>query len=207
MKEAEIPENIYPEFARMLGRSEKESLLKQRGTVVWFYGLSGSGKSTLANAFERRLHGRGVLTQILDGDNIRSGLNRNLGFSDEDRAENIRRIAEVAKLFLNAGVLTLASFITPTRELRDLARRIVGEEDFLEVYVRASFETCAQRDVKGLYAKAASGKVANFTGKDSGFEEPENPDLLLDTESHPIEDCLESLEAVLVAQNKLVSVG
>lgn len=192
-----IPENIHPEFARMLGRSDKESLLGQRGIVVWMYGLSGSGKSTIANAVERKLHAAGRLTQILDGDNIRSGLNRNLGFTDADREENIRRIAEVAKLFLHAGVITLTSFITPRRVLRDLARSIVGPDDFIEVYVRASFETCAQRDVKGLYAKAASGQVANFTGKDSGFEEPAAPDLILDTETLSLDSCVATLVARL----------
>ena len=177
----------------MLGRDAKEGLLKQRGLVVWLYGLSGSGKSTLAIALERRLHDSGVFTQILDGDNIRSGLNRNLGFSDDDRAENIRRIAEVAKLFANAGIVTLTSFITPKSELRALAREIIGPDDFLEVYVRASFETCASRDPKGLYAKAAAGEVKQFTGKDSGFEEPESPDLLIDTESMTIETSVDQL--------------
>ncbi|MEM7145432.1 MAG: adenylyl-sulfate kinase [Verrucomicrobiota bacterium] len=185
---SDASEHIYPEFERMLGREDKESLLKQRGRVFWMYGLSGSGKSTLANALERRLHGEGVMTQLLDGDNIRSGLNRDLGFSDEDRLENIRRIAEVAKLFKEAGVVTIASFITPTEELRALARSIVGDEDFREVYVKCSFEKCAERDVKGLYAKAASGEVKQFTGKDSGFEEPESPDLMIDTESESIEE-------------------
>lgn len=184
------PENIHPEFARMLGRRAKESLLRQRSIVVWFYGLSGSGKSTIANALERKLHASGYLTQILDGDNIRSGLNRNLGFTDADREENIRRIAEVAKLFLNAGIITLTSFITPRRELRERARSVIGAEDFVEVYVRASFETCARRDVKGLYAKAAAGNVTNFTGKDSGFEEPEAADLILDTETTALDDCV-----------------
>jgi len=170
----------------MLGRADKERLLAQRSVVVWFYGLSGSGKSTIANAVERALHAQGRMTQILDGDNIRTGLNNNLGFSDADRAENIRRIAEVAKLFLNAGVITLTSFITPRRDLRQLARSIVGPEDFIEVYVRASYETCASRDPKGLYAKAAAGNVAHFTGKDSAFEEPAPDDptvLVLDTEA------------------------
>ena len=183
----------------MLGREDKQRLLKQRGCVVWLYGLSGSGKSTLANALERRLHAEGVLTQILDGDNIRSGLNNNLGFSDEDRAENIRRIAEVAKLFRDAGIVTLASFITPTNALRQSAKEIVGE-DFLEVYVRCPFETCAERDVKGLYAKAKAGGVKNFTGKDSTFEEPDSADLTIDTESQPE---TESLELLYNAVSKL----
>ncbi|KAF0093185.1 MAG: adenylylsulfate kinase [Puniceicoccaceae bacterium 5H] len=195
----EMAENIYPEFERMLRREDKERLLGQRGVVVWLYGLSGSGKSTIANAFERLLHSRGKLTQILDGDNIRSGLNSNLGFTDEDRQENIRRIAEVSKLYLNTGVITLCSFITPRRELRRAAKEIVGQGDFVEVYVRASFETCAERDPKGLYAKVQAGQVANFTGKDSMFEEPEadEADLILDTEAHELPVCVEQLEQFL----------
>lgn len=181
----------------MLGRPDKESLLSQKGKVLWLYGLSGSGKSTIANAAERKLHEQGRFTQILDGDNIRSGLNGDLGFSDEDRLENIRRISEVAKLFLNAGCITLTSFITPKAELREMARKIVGPEDFVEVYVHASFETCADRDVKGLYAKAKAGGVKHFTGKDSSFEVPEKPDLLLDTEKYDLETCVDQLLAIL----------
>jgi adenylylsulfate kinase len=180
----------------MLGREAKEALLRQRGTVFWLYGLSGSGKSTLANAFERRLHGDGLLTQILDGDNIRSGLNSNLGFSDADRAENIRRIAEVAKLYVHTGVVTIASFICPTRALRQQAREIIGAEDFHEVYVKASYATCAARDQKGLYAKAQAGGIRQFTGKDSGFEAPDEGDervLVLDTETHSVELLVEIL--------------
>ncbi len=186
-------EHIHPVFDRMLGREAKETRLGQRGLVVWLYGLSGSGKSTLAIAMEQKLAESGFFTQILDGDNIRTGLNANLGFSDEDRTENIRRIAEVAKLFANAGVVTIASFITPLIELRENARAIVGADDFLEVYVRASFETCAKRDPKGLYAKVKAGEVKQFTGKDSSFEEPENPDLLIDTEGADVEESLEQL--------------
>lgn len=156
----------------MLGRDSKEAQLKQKGHVFWFYGLSGSGKSTLANALERRLANEGFFTKILDGDNIRSGLNSDLGFSDADRVENIRRISEVARLFLDSGVIVFTSFITPKQELRDSAREIVGADDFTPVYVSASFETCAERDVKGLYAKAAAGGVKHFTGKDSSFEAP-----------------------------------
>jgi adenylylsulfate kinase len=190
-------ENIHPEFHRMLGREAKEALLRQRATVYWLYGLSGSGKSTIANAFERALHQQGHLTQILDGDNIRSGLNANLGFSDADRAENIRRIAEVAKLYLHSGLVTITSFICPTRQLRQLARSIVGADDFVEVYVHASFETCARRDPKGLYAKAAAGNLPRFTGRDSAFEPPASTDpaLTLDTEAHPLQLCVDALLA------------
>ena len=190
------PENIHPTFGKLLGREAKEALLNQRGLVVWLYGLSGSGKSTLANALERRLHGEGVFTQALDGDNIRTGLNSNLGFTDDDRRENIRRIAEVAKLYASAGVVTIASFICPRIELRALARGIVGAADFFEVYVECSFETCEQRDVKGLYAKAKRGGVKQFTGKDSAFEPPEPrdiADLILNTDEQEESASLEQL--------------
>ena len=179
------PNNIHTEFHRMLNRDAKEAKLGQRGHVFWLYGLSGSGKSTLANALERRLAEYDIVTKILDGDNIRSGLNKDLGFSDEDRRENIRRIAEVARLFLDAGIVVLTSFITPKREFREAAADIVGKDDLTPVYVQASFETCAARDVKGLYAKAAAGQVAQFTGRDSSFETPEKDDRdwIISTES------------------------
>jgi adenylylsulfate kinase len=199
------PENIHTEFHRMLGRDAKEVQLKQRGHVFWFYGLSGSGKSTLANALERKLAERGYVTKILDGDNIRSRLNRDLGFSDEDRQENIRRIAEVARLFLDAGIIVFTSFITPKRELRAAAREIVGEGDITPVYVEASFETCAERDVKGLYAKAAAGGVKHFTGKDSTFEAPEteDPDWTITTDNQSEEASLNQLlEQVLPLINQ-----
>ena len=188
-----LPENIHPTFGKLLGREAKEALLKQRGLVVWLYGLSGSGKSTLANALERRLYEGGVFTQVLDGDNIRTGLNSNLGFSDEDRRENIRRVAEVAKLLAGAGVVTIASFICPRNELRAMARGIIGQADFLEVYIECSFETCEQRDVKGLYAKAKAGGVKQFTGRDSAFEPPEAADLILNTEKRGEGESLEQL--------------
>ena len=169
-------ENIHPEFGRMLGRDAKEAQFKQRGHVFWLYGLSGSGKSTLANALERELTKKGYIIKLLDGDNIRSRLNSDLGFSDADRSENIRRIAEVARLFLEAGIIVFTSFITPKRGLRAAAIEIIGEGNITPIYVEASFETCAQRDIKGLYAKAAAGGVQNFTGKDSSFEAPEIAD-------------------------------
>lgn len=197
--------NLYPIFDRVLSRADKEARLGQRGQVIWLYGLSGSGKSTLAIALERRLHAEGFATQLLDGDNIRTGLNRGLGFSDADRAENIRRIAEVAKLHAQAGLVTLCSFITPLRALRDSARAIIGRDDLLEVYVKASFATCAARDPKGLYAKAAAGGVGQFTGKDSAFEEPvpdadaaEAATLVIDTETASPTDCLATLLAAVL---------
>jgi len=187
-------ENLFPGFDRLLDRGAKETLLGQQGRVLWFFGLSGSGKSTLANALERRLHAAGILTVVLDGDNIRSGLNNNLGFSDADREENLRRIAEVAKLFAETGVVTLTSFITPLRRFREMARSIIGENDFNPIYVKASFETCARRDVKGLYAKAARGAVPQFTGKDSGFEEPlPGEALVVDTETQSIEQGVDQI--------------
>jgi len=188
--------NIHPEFHRFLSRTDKENLLKQRGIVVWMCGLSGSGKSTIANGAERVLHQQGRFTVILDGDNLRTGLCVNLGFTDDDRLENIRRIAETAKILVSQGVITFVSAITPRGELRDLARGILGE-DLFEVYVHASYETCEQRDVKGLYAKAARGEIAHFTGKDGSFEPPVDPDLRLDTEVTSIEDAVfEVLEAI-----------
>jgi adenylylsulfate kinase len=175
-----MAENIHTEFHRFLTRKDKEALLKQKGIVCWLFGLSGSGKSTVANAAERLLHQEGRMTVILDGDNLRSGLNANLGFTDEDRNENVRRVSEVAKIFANQGIITIVSVITPQQKFREQAREIIGD-DFLEVYVQADFETCAERDPKGLYQKMKAGKLKDFTGKDSLFEEPENPDLVLDT--------------------------
>lgn len=189
-----MPENtdIHPEFSRMLDRAAKESLLGQRGRVLWLFGLSGSGKSTLAHAVERALHARGRMTALLDGDNLRTGLNAGLGFTDEDRAENIRRAAEVARLFASNGILTLASFICPRRALRELARGIIGADDLDLIHVKASYETCRQRDVKGLYAKAAAGGVPNFTGKDSGFEDPTDAEVAatIDSEACTVEDAV-----------------
>jgi adenylylsulfate kinase len=184
--------NIHTEFHRLLGTEAKEALLQQRGLVVWMYGMSGSGKSTLAVSLERHFHEQGRLTQVLDGDNIRHGINRDLGFSLEDREENIRRISEIAKLSRNLGVITIASFITPTNALRSIAQDIIGT-DLLLVYIKASYEACEERDVKGLYAKAKSGEVKQFTGKDSLFEEPDNADLILDTETLSIEEATQQL--------------
>jgi len=184
--------NIHPETRRFLDRAAKEELLRQKGVVLWLYGLSGSGKSTIANEVERGLHGEGLMTVILDGDNLRTGLNSNLGFSDEDRTENVRRVAETAKLLAGQGIIVLVSVITPLRRHRAAAREIIGP-DFHEIYVKADFDTCAERDPKGLYAKAKEGKIGQFTGKDSGFEEPEDPALLLDTQARSIDQCAADL--------------
>ena len=184
--------NIHPETRRFLNRAAKEDLLRQKGVVLWLYGLSGSGKSTIANEVERVLHGEGCMTVILDGDNLRTGLNSNLGFSDEDRTENVRRVAETAKLLAGQGIIVLVSVITPLRRHRAAAREIIGP-DFHEIYVKADFDTCAERDPKGLYAKAKEGKIGQFTGKDSGFEEPEDPALLLDTQARSVDQCAADL--------------
>jgi adenylylsulfate kinase len=187
------PNNIYPIFDRMLGREDKEALLKQRSVMVWFTGLSGSGKSTIAIALERELHKRGLLCRILDGDNIRSGINNNLGFSAEDRVENIRRIAEVSKLFIDTGVITIAAFISPNNELREMASTIIGKDNFLEIYVNTPIEECERRDVKGLYAKARKGEIKDFTGVSAPFEAPEHPALSLDTSVLSLEESVNKL--------------
>jgi adenylylsulfate kinase len=185
---------IHPDFDGLLPRDRKEAQLKQRGHVFWFYGLSGSGKSTLAYTLEKQLFAAGYFVQVLDGDNVRTGLNGNLGFSDEDRSENIRRISEVAKLFAQSGVITLVSFITPKIELRERAKAVIGEQDFTEIYVEASYETCAERDVKGLYAKAKSGELKQFTGKDSAFEAPVSDKVItVNTERSNVGDCSTAL--------------
>ena len=185
--------NIYPIFDRMLTRADKEQLLGQRGMMIWFTGLSGSGKSTIAIALERELQRRRLLCRILDGDNIRSGINSNLGFSPEDRVENIRRIAEVGKLFVDTGIITLAAFISPTNELRRMAARIIGEQDFHEVYVSTPLEECERRDVKGLYAKARRGEIRDFTGISAPFEVPEHPALSLDTSQLTVEESVDRI--------------
>ena len=189
--------NIYPIFDRMLARADKERLLGQRGVMLWFTGLSGSGKSTVAVALERELHRRGRLCRLLDGDNIRTGINAGLGFSADDRRENIRRIAEVGKLFVDTGIITLAAFVSPTEELRTLARDIIGAADFKEIFVATPLEECERRDVKGLYARARRGEVKNFTGVSAPFEAPQNPALVLDTTDTPVEESVGKVLALL----------
>ena len=189
--------NIYPIFDRMLARADKERLLGQRGVMLWFTGLSGSGKSTVAVALERELHRRGRLCRLLDGDNIRTGINAGLGFSADDRRENIRRIAEVGKLFVDTGIITLAAFVSPTEELRTLARDIICAADFKEIFVATPLEECERRDVKGLYARARRGEVKNFTGISAPFEAPQNPALVLDTTDTPVEESVGKVLALL----------
>lgn len=194
--------NVYPIFDKMMTRADKEQLLNQRGLMVWFTGLSGSGKSTIAIALERELHRRGLLCRILDGDNIRSGINNNLGFSEEDRVENIRRIAEVGKLFVDTGIITLAAFISPNNALRRMAAEIIGKEDFIEVYVSTPIEVCEQRDVKGLYARARRGEIKDFTGVSAPFEAPEHPDLSLDTSVLTLEESVGKLIELILKRNE-----
>lgn len=182
-----MTDHIYPIFDKILSRADKETFLKQRAAVIWLTGLSGSGKSTIAQAVEQALHHTGFFTKLLDGDNIRVGLSNNLGFAAEDRQENIRRIAEAAKLFLDGGVVCLCSFVSPTREIRDMARNIVGPENFYEVYVNAPLEICEQRDVKGLYKKARAGEIKQFTGIDAPYEAPEQPFLEIKTDEESLE--------------------
>lgn len=188
---------IYPIFDRMLSRSDKEKLLGQKGIMLWFTGLSGSGKSTVAIALERELQKRGLLCRILDGDNIRSGINKGLGFTAEDRRENIRRIAEVAKLFVDTGIITIAAFISPSNDLRRMASDIIGAEDFKEVYISTPLEVCEARDVKGLYAKARRGEIKNFTGISAPFEAPKHPALSIDTSKVSLEDSVKQILAFL----------
>ncbi len=192
-----MADNIYPIFDKTLQREDRENLLKQKGIMIWFTGLSGSGKSTLAIALERELYKQGVLCRILDGDNIRSGINNNLGFSEADRTENIRRIAEVSKLFVDCGIVTIAAFISPTNTIRKMAAEIIGTDDFLEVHVSTPIEECEKRDVKGLYAKARRGEIKDFTGISSPFEAPKHPFLSIDTSSIPLEESIKTvMEAI-----------
>lgn len=176
-----MSENIYPTFDRMLTREEHESLTGTRGVMLWFTGLSGSGKSTLAIALEHELARRGLQSRLLDGDNLRTGVNAGLGFSAEDRLENVRRTACVGRLFVDTGIITMAALVSPTNDLREMARTIIGPADFREIYVATPLAECERRDVKGLYARARRGEVKDFTGISAPFEAPERPDLVLDT--------------------------
>jgi adenylylsulfate kinase len=184
-----------------ISHEDRENLLNQKGVVLWFTGLSGSGKSTVANEVAYMLHQMGKITYVLDGDNIRTGLNKNLGFSPEDRDENIRRISEVSKLFADAGVITCTAFISPYRKLRNFCREILGPGRFFEVYCKASLETCESRDPKGLYKKAREGIIKEFTGISAPYEEPENPEVLVDTDKYNIEESAELVINKLQEEN------
>ncbi len=194
--------DIHPVFEKMIGQHEKETFLNQKAKVIWFTGLSGSGKSTIALGLEKRLHEKDFFTQVLDGDNVRTGINNNLGFSEEDRTENIRRIAEISKLFVNCGIITLNSFVSPTNAIRKLAKEIIGKDNFIEIFVDTPIEICEQRDVKGLYKKAREGKIKDFTGITSPFEAPKNPDLTIKTENRTIENCVEEVFNFIVLKIK-----
>jgi adenylylsulfate kinase len=190
--------NLHPVFDQIMTRDDKENLLRQRSKVIWFTGLSGAGKTTLAKELEKRLHLNGYLTQVLDGDNIRTGINNNLTFTEADRLENIHRIAEVSKLLIHSGVITINSFISPTDEIRHKAMEIIGREDFIEIYVSTPLEVCEQREVKGLYEKARRGEIKNFTGIDSPFEPPKDPDVDVDTSQLSIEASIEKISQFLI---------
>ena len=189
----EIKGNLFPIFDDILQREDKEILLQQNAKVIWMTGLSGSGKTTIAKGVERYLHSKGILNQLLDGDNIRVGISKNLNFSNEDRAENIRRIAEVSKLFMNCGIVTLNCFVSPTIAIRKIAKDIIGEDNFIEVYINASVETCADRDIKGLYKKARAGEIKDFTGISAPFEAPENADIEINTSELSIDDSVQKV--------------
>ncbi|HUP65375.1 MAG TPA: adenylyl-sulfate kinase [Thermoanaerobaculia bacterium] len=195
--------NITPHNGR-IDRSDREKLLGQRGVLVWLTGLSGSGKSTIARALEERLAREKRLTYVLDGDNIRAGLNSDLGFGEEDRRENVRRIAEVAALFVDAGLITITAFISPHREERQLAREKVGEKRFLEVFIDTPIEVCEARDPKGLYRRARSGEIPQFTGVSSPYEPPENPALTIDTVADTVE-CAAGRILTLLSKHGFIS--
>jgi adenylylsulfate kinase len=185
--------NIHTVFDKIKGRQDKEIFLKQRAKVIWFTGLSGSGKTTLASTLEKKLFELNYFCQILDGDNVRSGINKNLKFTEQDRVENIRRIAEVSKLFMNCGIILLCSFISPTNNIRQMAKEIIGEDDFLEIFVDTPLEVCEQRDPKGLYKKARSGEIKNFTGISAPFEAPKNPFLRVDNTNPNIDETVNTM--------------
>ena len=189
--------NIHPDFKGILQRSEKEAFLRQKAKALWMTGLSGSGKTTLAQGLEKMMYSKGFLTQILDGDNIRAGINNNLGFSDEDRTENIRRISEISKLFLDCGIITINCFVSPTIAIREQAKGIIGTNDFIEIYINTPIDICEARDVKGLYAKARKGEIQDFTGVNAPFEAPENPNLEIDAAGSSIEDNVQALYAFI----------
>lgn len=184
--------NIYTVFEEILQRSDKEKMLGQRSVVIWMTGLSGSGKTTVAKGLEQKLHEDGRLTQILDGDNVRHGINKDLGFSEEDRKENIRRIAEISKLFLDCGVITINCFVSPTNEIRAQAKTIIGD-DLLEVFISTPLEECERRDTKGLYERARKEEIKDMTGISSPFEAPEEPAISIDTTNRSVEECVNEL--------------
>jgi adenylylsulfate kinase len=188
-----MAKHIHPGLNQLVERKEKEFRLNQKAKVLWLTGLSGAGKSTVAAGVEQKLFDQGFFPAILDGDNVRAGINKNLGFSLEDRSENIRRISEVAKLNLSNGIITITSFISPTIEIREMARQLIGEEDFIEIYINAPLEVCEQRDVKGLYGKARRGEIKDFTGIGSPYEPPRNPSLIIETANHSVKESIQEV--------------
>jgi adenylylsulfate kinase len=198
-----MAEHIHPIYERLIDRKTRCERLGQQSKVVWLTGLSGSGKSTIAQYLEQRLFSEGFFAQVLDGDNIRDGINQNLGFSEEDRSENIRRIAEVAKLYLNSGIITINSFISPTVAIRKIAAEIIGPDSFIEIYVNAPIEVCEKRDVKGLYAKARKGMIKGFTGIDAPYEPPIQPALEVCTDKMDIFQATELIFEYLLPNIKL----
>ena len=194
--------NLFPIFEDIIQRKDKENLLNQNSKVIWLTGMSGSGKTTIAKGLEKYLFSNGIINQILDGDNIRVGLNKNLSFSEIDRTENIRRIAEVSKLFLNAGIVTINCFVSPLNNMRELAKEIIGKQDFIEIYVNTSLEKCKERDVKGLYKKALNGEIKNFTGIGSNYETPKNPDLEINTTDKSVNESIEELSKFVLPKIK-----
>lgn len=189
-----------------VAKQDRESLLNQKGVILWFTGLSGSGKSTLARRVEQKLIKLGHLSYVLDGDNVRHGLNKNLGFSPEDRQENIRRVGEVARLFADAGILTMAAFISPYQDDRDAVRELVGDGEFIEIHVKVPLKVAEKRDPKGLYEKARSGEIDNFTGIDAPYEDPENPEITIDTAEMELDESAEKIINYL-QKNEIIPAG
>ncbi len=199
-----MSDNIFPVFNQIQNKEDKEKLLKQNAKVIWMTGLSGCGKTTIAAALEKELYKRGYLTQILDGDNIRSGINNNLSFTLDDRYENIRRISEVSKLFLHCGIITINCFVSPTAEIREMARGIIGEENFIETFVDTTLEVCEERDIKGLYKLARAGKIKDFTGITSPYEIPANPEIHIITKDKTLEECVNEVLEYILKEIKFV---
>lgn len=197
-----MADNIHPIFDQLLQRKDRAQRLQQNSKVLWLTGLSGSGKSTIARQLEQELFQKGFFPQVLDGDNIRSGINNNLGFQEADRIENIRRISEVSKLYLHSGIICINSFISPTQAIRAMAKEIIGSDDFIEIYINAPLEVCEKRDVKGLYKKARNGEIKGFTGIDAPYEAPLNPNLEIKTDQLSI---MEACQQIITFVQPLVT--
>ena len=186
-------ENLFSSKHELISREDKEKLLNQKGVCLWLTGLSGSGKTTIAKIISKKLHKKGIITQVLDGDNIRIGINNNLSFSEEDRLENIRRTSEIGKLFVESGIVTICCLVSPTKKMREKARSIIGASDFYEIYIATNLNECKKRDTKGLYEKAIRGEIKNFTGISAPYEKPNSPNLVVPTENISIEESSEIL--------------